>query len=97
MSTKTTAELVPGDRIIFPDVNERRIVLPISEEHPGTTITVQDVRPWMLTAGPYAGQQARRGRRNTGLPLFEIVLSEADTTRLGGRPSATAEQAWQVA
>lgn len=96
--TKTTENLVPGDQVVYQTATtDKGLLLPLSAEHPGEVITVLDVRPWMLTAGPYAGQQARDGRRNTGAALFEVVISDTDTKRIAGRPVAQADREWLLA
>lgn len=95
--TKTTAELTIGDRVRWQTAtNGKGVELPLSPAHPGEVITVQGVRPWALTAGPYSGEQARDGRRNSGEPLFEIVISDRDAKRIGARPVTTADWQWPV-
>jgi len=65
MSTKTT-DLKPGDTV------------KVAEALNGNayTATVESVEPWMLTAGPNAGQQAKQGRK----PLFTVRLVNARRT-----------------
>lgn len=98
-ATKVTADLVPGDRIRYQTARTaKNILLPFSETHPGEVITVLGVEPWILTAGPYAGQQAAPGRRgNTGAPLFHIVISDEDAARIEGRPVGRADWPWTLA
>lgn len=90
LATKTTADLTAGDRIILPDTDAKGFLLPISADNPGTTLTVDATpAPWILTAGPRAGQQARQTGRN-GAPLLAFTAS--------GRPLAgTATYAWAIA
>ena len=96
--TKTTETLVPGDKVRWQTATtDKGILLPLSEEHPGEVITVLGVEPWILTAGPKAGQQARQGRAKNSPLLFKIAISDEDARRINARPAATADQAWVVA
>ena len=97
MTTKTTAELVPGDRVVFHDLDERRFLLPIDEDHPGPTVTILAVKPWMLTAGPRAGQQATDRRGKNGKPMYTLVTSEEDERRSGGMYAGTLDREWTIA
>ena len=96
-TTKTTADLAAGDVLLYPARDAKGWVLPISDEHPGTPVTVLGVTPWVLTAGKYAGQQARQGRGNTGALLFSIDISDEDAERIHGLPVATLDRTWTVA
>ena len=97
-TTKRTADLIAGDKVRYQTaVNHLGHVLPLTDEHPGHVITVQDVTPWTLTAGRYAGQQARAGRGNTGALLYRIVLSPEDSKRIEGHPVVEIDRRWAMA
>ena len=89
---KRTDELTVGDVLLLPEVDSKNRVLPISDEHPGYLATVTEVADWMLTAGPYAGQQARKGRRNTGEPLMRVTVEGWPQ----GNPVGTPGETWNV-
>jgi hypothetical protein len=57
-----TLELTPGATVRVPAALNRSAF----------TGTVEGVKPWILGAGPHAGQQARQGRKKDG-PLLWVV------------------------
>lgn len=99
MTTKPTSSLTAGDTIVIPEVDRKSFIIPISPQHPGYRATVLSVGPCMITAGPYAGQQARKGRRNTGEPLLLVTMQYEgpvpDTHST--LHSATADEQWTMA
>lgn len=85
MPTKRTLELQPGDVVLVHHADARGYVLAS-----GDWDEVEHVEPWMLTRGPYAGQQARNGRGNTGDPLYTV------RTRGGALHARTADDIWNL-
>lgn len=71
-----TLALEPGERV----------AIPATLNSSAKEARVASVEPWMLTRGTYAGQQSRQGRRNTGAPLWRVVLTEATTVGPPLRP-----------
>ena len=84
-----TQDLCIGDTLVVQDTDSRDYVLPISDSHSGREVRVLEVKPFILTAGPKAGQVAR----TKGAPLYLITTEPS----LGVRFSATADQTWTVA
>lgn len=80
----TTLNLSEGDRIHFPATLN-------SKAFYGTVISVE---PWMLTAGPRAGEQARQGRGKNGPLLYTVHLAGVETygETTGRGPSATSNR-----
>lgn len=89
--TRTTSELVAGDRIRIQETDSRNYCIPFSEAHPGTVETVVSVEPWMLTGGNHAGEQARAGRGKNS-PLLFTVKTDA-----GSLNAATLDRVWTLA
>ena len=92
-SIKRTQDLRAGDVLVVQDTDSKDYVLPISDTHPGREAQVLDVSPFVLTAGPNAGQVARTGRGRKGAPLF-IIRTDLLS---GGQLAATADELWTVA
>lgn len=64
----TTLNLREGDRVHFPATLNSR----------GFCGTVVSVEPWILSAGPHAGEQARQGRGDKSL-LWTVILTDVET------------------
>ena len=76
--TPTTLDLTPGTRVaVRPALNA-----------PGIEATVEAVEPWMLTAGPNAGTQARQGRGKNAPLLYTVKLCAITITAPSLRPLA---------
>jgi hypothetical protein len=65
--TVKTLDLTPGTTVR----------VPAAINAAGYTATVESVAPWMLTAGPKAGQQATGAKR---VPLWAVTLSGVTLT-----------------
>lgn len=65
-----------------------RVSVPAALNAPAIKATVESVEPWILTAGPNAGTQARQGRGKTAPLLFTVKLCAVTVTAPSLRPLA---------